>query len=148
MCECCIAWRWSMKKITAVFVLFTLIFCFASCGKSKQYKKIGEVYITDPQTTEETVATQPTENEFTEGLSEAEDYEDENITDSSTSTTRRQQSVPVSQPNTPRPVTSVAEPSNTEDASSEETESSSSTEEHSETPESSETQPQEAPSDE
>lgn len=31
-----------MKKITAVFVIFTLIFCFASCGKSKQYKKIGE----------------------------------------------------------------------------------------------------------
>ena len=31
-----------MKKITAVFVIFTLIFCFASCGKSKQYKKIGD----------------------------------------------------------------------------------------------------------
>ncbi|MCH5170266.1 MAG: hypothetical protein J1F24_03155 [Oscillospiraceae bacterium] len=56
-----------MKKITAVFVIFTLIFCFASCGKSKQYKKIGE--------TPTLAGNSPSAEDIGEGVTESTDEE-------------------------------------------------------------------------
>lgn len=72
-----------MKKLAVIFVLLTLIFCFVSCGKTKQYKKIGDT---------PTMAAATPANEENVSGSEGDTSEDES-SQSETSSTRN--SVPV-----------------------------------------------------
>lgn len=97
-----------MKKITAVFVIFTLIFCFASCGKRKQYKKIGET----PTLADRTLSTEAISEDVTESTDE--EKTDEENTDEETKqnvsailiTTRRPSTPSTTKPSTTKPAPS------------------------------------------
>ena len=107
-----------MKKITAVFVIFTLIFCLASCSKTKQYKKIGE--------TPTLAGNSPSAEEIGEGVTEStgEEKTDEERTDegesqnvSSTPITTRKPSPSTALPSTTKPATLKPTTAPTEKAS-------------------------------